>query len=247
MAKTTDIIRDKIHRMPRGHVFTYSDFIDEVESKQAVVKALNRMAIAGDIAKLSKGKYYKVEKTPFGNLEPDQYQVVKDLLEDDDGKTIGYLTGLSIYSNLGLSTQVSASIQIARNDIRPKLKRGKYNISFVKQKNIITKGSIPILQLLDCVRYIKKIPDTTFVKAYQRIQLLIRECDDTAIKNLMRLSKKYPPSTRALLGSLLDSNGYDSMTDPLLESLNPITIYKYPSEEGTIYNPSKWNIDESTP
>lgn len=69
-----------------------------MRKKEAVFKALNRMVKAGKISKLSKGKYYKPEKTPFGEWQPDQEQVVKDLLEDD-GKLIGYLTGYSIYNN----------------------------------------------------------------------------------------------------------------------------------------------------
>ena len=39
------------------------------------------MVEAGKISKLSKEKYYKPEKTPFGLIQPDQEQVGKDLLE----------------------------------------------------------------------------------------------------------------------------------------------------------------------
>lgn len=46
----------------------------------------------------------------------------KDLLEEN-GKIIGYLTGLSIYNQLGLTTQVSNTLQIGKNQIRPSFKR----------------------------------------------------------------------------------------------------------------------------
>ncbi len=120
--KAIDKVRDKIGRLAKGYVFTYDDFVTTVDDKEAVIKALNRMADAGDIKKLSKGRFYKAEITPFGELGPDQYNIAKDLLEKD-GKIIGYLTGYSIYNQLNLSTQVSYVIQIGRNDIRPKLKR----------------------------------------------------------------------------------------------------------------------------
>jgi len=74
----TDYISGKIERLPKGYVFTYADFVTEVNKKEAVIKALNRMVKSGKIAKLSKGKYYKPESTPFGNLQPNQAQVVKD-------------------------------------------------------------------------------------------------------------------------------------------------------------------------
>ncbi len=94
--KTTDYIRDKVNSFAKGYVFTYEDFLTEVNKKETVIKALNRMVTSEKITKLSKGKYYKPEKTIFGDLAPSQYQVVKDLLESN-GKVIGYLTGYSIY------------------------------------------------------------------------------------------------------------------------------------------------------
>ena len=42
--KTTDYIIYKIDRLPKGYVFTYSDFVNEVNNKEAVIKSLNRMA-----------------------------------------------------------------------------------------------------------------------------------------------------------------------------------------------------------
>ncbi len=75
--KTTDYIANTINRFPKGYVFTYEDFSIEVRKKEAVIKALNRMVEAGKISKLSKGKFYKPEKTPFGELQPDQEQLLK--------------------------------------------------------------------------------------------------------------------------------------------------------------------------
>ena len=104
--KVSENIVKTINRLPKGYVFTYADFYTEVKSKEAVIKALNRMAVAGNIVKLAKGKYYKPETTSFGKLQPNQAQVVKDLLEEN-GKIVGYLTGYSIYNQLGLTTPVS--------------------------------------------------------------------------------------------------------------------------------------------
>lgn len=113
------------------------------------------MVEAGKISKVSKGKNYKAERTPIEELQPDQEQVIKDLLEQD-GRIMDYLTGYSIYNKLGLTSQVSNVIQIGRNQIRPKLKRELYSISFVKQKNIITRQNISLLQILNSIKSIKK-------------------------------------------------------------------------------------------
>lgn len=231
-----------IDRLPNGYVFTYYDFITEVTSKEAVIKALNRMTVSGRIAKLSKGRYYKPENTPFGLLLPKQYQVVKDLLEEN-GKTTGYLTGYSIYNQLGLTTQVSNIIQIGKNEIRPKLTRGSYIITFVKQKNTINKDNIPLLQILDSVKNIKIIPDSSIESSCKRFLTIINELSEKEKSLLVRLALKYPPSTRALLGAILEHLKQSNLTGILLKSLNPITRYKLSGAEKVLLTTKKWNLE----
>jgi hypothetical protein len=239
--KISDYISFTIDRYPKGYIFTYADFVTEVNKKEAVIKALNRMSDSGRIMKLSKGKYYKPENTPFGNLQPNQSQVVKDLLEDD-GKVIGYLTGYSIYNQLGLTTQISNTIQIGKNQIRPTFKRERYSISFIKQKNTITKENIPLLQILDAIRYIKNIPDSNADMSCKRMLVILNNLSDKDKSTLVRLALKYPPATRALLGAMLDELQENSLTGQLQKSLNPITKYKLAGINKAITNTEKWNI-----
>lgn len=238
--KTTDYIAYIIDRFPKGFVFTYADFNSEVSQKQALIKALNRMVISGKIAKLSKGKYYKPETTPFGDLLPNQKQVVKDLLEEK-GKINGYLTGYSIYNQLGLTTQVSNTIQIGKNEIRPSFKRDRYTIDFIKQKNNITKDNIPLLQILDAIRNIKKIPDTTITNSCIRFIAILRQLKEKDLLLIMRLAHKYPPATRALLGAMLDELK-STKTETLFNTLNPITKYKLAGAFSVLSTAEKWNI-----
>ncbi len=238
--KTTDYIAYIIDRFPKGFVFTYADFNREVSQKQALIKALNRMVLSGKIAKLSKGKYYKPETTPFGDLLPNQKQVVKDLLEEK-GKINGYLTGYSIYNQLGLTTQVSNTIQIGKNEIRPSFKRDRYTIDFIKQKNNITKDNVPLLQILDAIRYVKKIPDTNTTNSCIRFIDILRQFKEKDFLLIMRLAIKYPPATRALLGAILDELK-STKTETLYNSLNPITKYKLAGAFSVLSAAEKWNI-----
>lgn len=239
--KTSEYIALTVDRLPKGYVFTYADFTTEVNQKEAVIKALNRMVASGKISKLSKGKYYKPENTPFGNLQPNQAQVVKDLLEEN-GKVIGYLTGYSIYNQLGLTTQVSNTIQIGKNEVRPNFKRERYTISFIKQKNIITKENIQLLQILDAIRYIKKIPDSSIETCCKRLIAIIKNIPEKDTNTLVRLALKYPPATRALLGAILQKLQREKATEPLLKSLNPITLYKLAGAAKALSTTEKWNI-----
>lgn len=239
--KVTDYIRGAIDRLPRGYVFTYEDFNPDVNNKEALIKALNRMVSSGRISKLAKGKYFKPEKTPFGDLLPSQEQIVKDLLEEN-GKIVGYLTGYSIYNQLGLTTQVSNTIQIGKNQTRPKFKRERYTISFVKQRNTINKRNIPLLQILDAIKYIKRIPDTDVKSSCVRLLAILEDMILGDRQDMIRLSLKYPPSTRALLGALLEELKEETITKPLRESLNPITKYEISNAAEVLTKASNWNI-----
>lgn len=239
--KVSEYVAFTINRYPRGYVFTYADFADEVTQEEAIIKALNRLVKTGKIAKLSKGRYYKPESTLFGELLPDQKQVVKDLLEED-GKVTGYLTGYSIYNQLGLTTQVGNTIQIGKNERRPDCKRERYSISFIRQKNTITKENIPLLQILDAVRYIKKIPDTTIESACRRLSAIIASLAPKDKATLVRLAQKYQPATKALLGAILDEQNEFSLSKPLRKSLNPITKFKLPGVGKALRSAEQWNI-----
>lgn len=241
--KTSEYIEDKINKLPKGYVFTYIDFMNEVSKREAVIKHLNRMAASGKINKLSKGKYFKPQETVFGSLLPDQRQIVKDLLEEN-GKLLGYITGYSIYNTLGLTTQVSSVIQIGKREIRPSFKRGRFRISFIKQKNTINKENIPLLRLLDAIRYIKKIPDTTIDKSCIRLMSLLRELKADEQNKLIKLAFKYSPATRALLGAMLREVGCKAETElrDLQDSLNPITGYSLNISDDVLLNAKYWNI-----
>lgn len=239
--KTTDYVSLKINKLPKGYVFTYVDFYSDEHHKEAVIKALNRMAASGKIAKLSKGKYYKPENSIFGLLQPIPSQVIKDLLIEN-GKITGYLTGYSIYNRLGLTTQVSNTIHIGKNQVRPRFKRDYYSIAFVKQKNTITKENIELLQILDAIRYIKKIPDASTGSSCKRFIAILKSIPENQIKTMMRLALKYSPATRALLGALIDQLNRGISTEVLFKSLNPITKYNLSGAANVLGTSEKWNI-----
>ncbi|MDR2042639.1 MAG: hypothetical protein LBP98_10055 [Tannerella sp.] len=50
------------------------------ENSKGVNKILNDFVAQGYLRKLSKGRFYKPETSRFGELLPDTYQSVKDLL-----------------------------------------------------------------------------------------------------------------------------------------------------------------------
>lgn len=240
--KISDIIANTIDRLPTDYIFTYTDFNIEVGKKDAVVKALNRMVVAGRIAKLSKGKFYKPRQSRFGTLQPSAYQIAKDLL-GQDGEIIGYITGYNAYNEMGLTTQIPATLQIGTNKYRRSLSRGIYKISFIVQPNKITKTNIELLRILDAIRFIREIPATTLDEACKRLMIILSQLPAEKVKTLATLVLKYNPAVQALCGALLESIGTNkSLIDKIATSLNPVTEYKIPVSESVLPNKSKWRI-----
>ena len=77
----TDTVKNTINRFAAGFVFTADDFPLSVDKQNTVTKILNNMVAAGQIRRLCKGRFYKPQMSKFGELPPDTFQTVKDLLE----------------------------------------------------------------------------------------------------------------------------------------------------------------------
>ncbi len=236
-----DIIKDTIDRFPIGFVFTSSDFPIEVNRLKAVNKVINVLVTQGKIRRLSKGRFYKPQIGKFGELQPDTYQVVKDLI-GKNGKTIGYLTGYSVFNDLGLTTQIPASLRIASKKEKKSITRGIYRISFVKQENTITKENIPLFQLLDCLRFFKEIPGTMPDNACKRLLTLFKTLTPTQIATVKKLALKYNPATIAFLGAILETINADEDTAALFNTLNPMTTYKMGISADILPCQRKWYI-----
>jgi hypothetical protein len=99
-----------------------------------------------------------------------------------------------------------------------------------------------LLQLLDAIRYIKEIPDTTITSACLRLLSLLKKRNEKDVATMVRLSQKYPPSTRAILGALLDEVGIFQYQELLQKNLNPITKYKLSGVVTILKTAQKWNL-----
>lgn len=239
--KTSDIVINKINRFKSGFVFTYKDFSLPVNKVSALKKVLNRLVESGKIERLSKGKFYKPIPGMFGMLKPDEYQVVKDLLKEN-GKEIGYLTGISMFNKLGLTTQISNTIQIGTNIDKKSIIRGKYNIRFIRQRNKINKDNYYLLQILDTIKFIKRIPDANENSSFKIIMNIIQNLSIEEKKILIKLALRYNSATRALTGAILEILEGESFTVDLYNSLKPTTVFSINISENILKNKKKWMI-----
>ena len=237
----TDTIRDTINTFPCGFVFTPRDFPIDQKKQASVNRILNNMVAAGQISRLCKGRFYKPQITESCELLPNMLEIIKDLIEKDE-KQIGYITGCTVFNEFKLTTQIYNVLQIGTLKVKKAIKRGNYQIHFVKQKNVITKDNIQLLQLLDCLRLFKKIRNITLNQVCKRLLRLLQNLDDRQKSEIKLLAIKYPPQTIALLGAMLETLNSQEDTTMLLNELNPQTTYKLGISDSVLLNQKKWNI-----
>ena len=235
-------INNTISNFYPGIIFTYSDFNLSKENEIALAQSLSRLAKKGEIVRVEKGKYSKPRKTSFGNLRPDVSEIVK-VLTRRAGKITGYATGISIYNQLGFTTQMSNTITIASTNPQPPREVSGYRIKFLRRDFDFEEKDIPLLQLLDVIKDIKKIPDSDPTEVLIEIIKKINETSSLKLKRLVQLALNYNSSTRALLGAILEQYRKDGSISTIYKTLNPLTKYSLSLSKQVLPNQSKWNIE----
>lgn len=240
MAKTiAEIIENRINKMRGGYIFTSSDFYDCVKDPTLVSRTLRAMVASGKINKIGKGRFYKPKQSIFGELPPYDEWFVQEYLMDGK-RIIGYMTGQYAYSLLGLSTQISSVYTIGSNTYRRMVKRGDVKIRFIVQPNTITRATIPLLQVLDCIRFIRSIPACTAEEACVTLRSIIRKMSAEEREMLGGLAMKYTDYVRAIVGAILDET--ETETSGLYASLSPASVYRVGLSEDALPMRKKWRI-----
>jgi hypothetical protein len=236
---TRERISYAIKNMPVGVVFDYADLSLRGNCSLAAAKAISRMVKSGELQKVGKGKFYKPKFSRLGEVPPMIDGLIGDLLWKN-GTRIGYITGVQAFSQMGLTTQISSKILIAGNSYRRPLKRGGYDIAYTLQRNEITEDNIPLLLILDALKFIKEIPAATPDTVISQIRKLVQRMSAKELTIIEALSMRYSASVRALLGSILAFEC--GMKNELKSTLNDFTKYNIGVSPQVLPNKADWNI-----
>lgn len=219
-------IRKKVKKIPCGTTFTYKDLSIERTEFAAASKAVERLIGEGVFKRISSGVFYKPEVTVFGELKPSEEELLKSYLFDN-GKRIAYITGVSLYNKMGLTTQVPKLIKIACKNKRITASIKGIDIKPVKSYVDVNGDNYYLLEVLDAIKDFKIIPD---VDKKAALSILKRRIDSFSIKetgNLIKYALLYPPRTRAMLGAIFESLGKLEYLEKLQSSLNPFSRYNF--------------------
>lgn len=235
-----DIIESRINKMRTGYIFTSSDFMDIVRDPAVLSRTFSALVKSGKIRKLGKGRFDKPKQTMLGVMPPSIDWMVQEFLMDGK-RIIGYMSGQTAFQRLGLSTQISSVYTIGSNTYRRAVKRGDYTIRFVLQPNTITRANIPLLQVLDAIRFIRQIPACTPEEACVTLRGIVRNMQPDDRKQLATLAMPYTDYVRALVGAMLDEAG-DTDTTAIYRSLNVASTYKIGLSDEALPNRKKWRV-----
>ena len=231
-------VKRKIKRLPKSEIITLGSF-REFSNKKAVTFALSKLKRNGEIERLEKGKYYASENSRFGTLRPSDHSIVKTLLKEIEG---GYVSGLASYNKLGLTTQIPNEITIVGKRYDRRTSVGKLKVKYVRRKTPIRKKEkIYILQILDAVNDIKRIPDTPKTEVLKILKKKIQDLSLTDKKEMISVSRYYRPFVMALIGEILEEEGIKEI-EKLRSLLNPLTVFKLGISEKILPLKKNWNL-----
>jgi predicted transcriptional regulator of viral defense system len=232
----------RLQQLSAGEVFDNSYFNIEANKKETLAKLLSRKVEEGQLARLAKGKYYKPKTTIFGTLAPVTQQVINSFTQKN-GKIIGYITGIKAYQERRLTTQMPTIIEIAiQGKAKPFQKIGNYQFRFVSRNFAFTENQVPILQLLDALKDIKRIPDAPVSETIQTIKEIIRQMNTADAQIMVELAQNYAPFVKALLGAIVQEVQPTILLTPLFDTLNPLSVYKIGIKNNSLKYQKNWKI-----
>ncbi len=239
--KIAQKIEKQINKIKIGATFKYEQLSIESNEYSAAAKAIERLIEKGIIKRVSTGVFYKPKQTIFGELKPSEEELLKPYLFQNN-KRVAYVTGVSLYNRMGLTTQVPRKIKIASRDKRITISVGNIKGSPVKSYVDVTDRNFYLLEILDAIKDFKNIPDLNIDSGIKIILTQLNKLKPKEIKQLISYALSYPPRVRAFSGSLLEHLGFTIELKTLKKSLNPLSEYKYGIDIRSLPTITNWNI-----
>ena len=234
-------IKKQIENFPVGETFRYEQLDIGKDQYITVAKILERLQKDGLIKKISKGTFYKPKKTIFGELKPDEQELLKPYLFENK-KRIAYITGNYLYNQLGLTTQLTSVLKIACQSKRIYVNTGAIKAKPVKSYTEVTDQNYQILGFLDAMKDLKTIPDINIKSAVKILSSLVNKLNSEELNKMIEYALLYPPRVRALLGAIIESQIEGGDIRKLNNSLNPLSVFKLGISSEILKTALKWNI-----
>lgn len=231
------IVLSRIKRGGEDRLWTYKGFADL--PGLAVAAALSRLAKKGRIRRVRRSVYYVPRVTRFGTTKPNAASVAAAVLTR---RGIAWSpTGLAAYNRLGLTTQVSPTTTFAVSRKVRLASAGSSTRVSLRPVAVVGGASADERVVLDALRDLRWIPDTTPEHVIARVADLFRS-KRVSFERVARFARREPPRVRAVLGAIGSSFGADQhILEVLKGSLNPLTRFSLGLSD-KLETAREWNI-----
>ncbi|PRP65858.1 DUF6088 family protein [Nonlabens agnitus] len=237
----TAYIKDKIASIDAGDAFTYDDLAISQGEFTAASKSLSRLVTAGTIKRYRKGVYYKPKQTDFGELRPSDTELLNIYLFEDN-KQVAYITGVRLYNQFRLTTQVPNVVRIASFSKQVRGKVGNTMVRPAKSYVTVSKKNIPLLQVLDVAKDFKNIPDGDSSQILSFLKNRIAQFSAKDLERFTAFAKAYPPKVAALIGAIYEFMGLEKQSNALRENINALSTYTFGISKDLLPTINNWNI-----
>lgn len=230
-----------VEKVPAGQIFDYQAVPAYAKSSSAVIKTINRLVAKKKLERLSKGKFYVPKEGLLGKAKPSDSDLIKSVLYKS-GKLRGYITGLALYNQLGLTTQVPSTITIAYAGGKQVKDFGTIKVKTIISRGPISEKNIKYYQYLDVLRDVKKISDSNIDTSLSIMKKRLNALNRNEKKLFIDLAEEYySPQVLALTGLLLE-NIAEKWRKELKRYLNPTTKFTLNLDKEVWPQAKEWNI-----
>lgn len=203
MESIDDKVLGKISKARKGTLYFTEDFLLYGAAK-AVAKALERMTTKGEIVRVARGIYARLEQDPIlGAVKPSTETIAEAIRRRDKAKIIP--TGAMAMNALGLSTQVPTNAVYLTDGTARTINLGRKKIVFKKTapKNLATIGKTSGL-VIQALKEIGK--DKVMEKEIHIILELLKKEEPYRLEHDIKLA---PEWIRIIMRKALKTNNND--------------------------------------
>lgn len=168
----------------------------EKYSRQWIYKKIKELVDNSELKRFDRGIYYFPQKMPWGEAAFDPYKIVYPRFITDGNDVYGYVAGLSLWNESGLSTQVPNLLEIATNNETTRVRDiyvGWQRVRARRSRAKITKENEKTLQFLDLMAIMQppKEMDETERFMLDKFSMKAKEAGVTK-ESLMLYSQVFP-------------------------------------------------------
>ena len=231
MSDNAETVRSLLLSQPENRIIEAAVLFWEsglAVSRSGFFMTLGRMTRSGELARLTRGLYYRPRVSRFGRIPISEHEIVDYYTAGNKGLLAGY----RLYAGLCLTTQISKNAEVLSGLLRERQKRIG-NVSVYRLDLTLTPDVKNAIEAFEVLQNFSTIEDISW-GAFAGYFAGFAEGYHDAAADYVLLHRKYSKSTIAFMKACLDFLG---IPNGLGKYLSGLSEYKIPDVREIFENP----------